>query len=244
MKSYKYSVPIMNATVNAGSRGEYLRLMKRSKVERVFLCICDLWDNEDTVQRNIDSLRDNIAFFSENGIEAAIWQGVTVGHGAVLSHDTDAVRKKVYAPIVDINGKVIEDTRCPLDASFRSDLSAYIARLAAETGAPLILLDDDFRISQHSSAPCCACDAHLALMSELCGEEIKREDIREKVFTSKSGKYRTAYLKAMGDSLRALAADLRRAVDKVAPDVRIGFCAVPKTASFQVFPLLLPVPLR
>ena len=167
----------MNATVTAESRSEYLRLMKESKVERVFLCICDLWDNEDTVQRNIDSLRDNISFFSKRGIEAAIWQGVTVGHGAVLSHDTEAIRKKTYAPIVDINGKVIGDTRCPLDESFKRDLSAYIARLAAETGTPLILLDDDFRISQHGSAQCCACDAHLALMSRLCGEEIKREEI-------------------------------------------------------------------
>lgn len=217
----------MNATVTAESRGEYLRLMKESKVERVFLCICDLWDNEATVQKNIGSLRDNISFFSKNGIEAAIWQGVTVGHGSVLSHDTDAVRKKAYAPIVDIKGNVIGDTRCPLDASFKRDLSAYIARLAAETGAPLILLDDDFRISQHGTAQCCACDAHLALMSELCGEEIKREEIEEKVFASKPNKYRAAYLKAMGDSLRALAAEIRRAVDRVAPAVRIGFCAVP-----------------
>ena len=227
MKKYKYSVPIMNATVTAESRGEYLRLMKGSKVERVFLCICDLWDDEDTIQRNIDSLKDNILFFSKNGIEAAIWQGVTVGHGAVLSHDTNTVRKKTYSPLVDINGNAVGDTRCPLDENFRRDLSAYIARLAAETGAPLILLDDDFRISQHGQAQCCACDAHLSLMSLLCGEEVKREEIKKRVFASKPNKYRAAYLKAMGDSLRALAADIRHAVDRVAPHVRIGFCAVP-----------------
>ena len=217
----------MNSTVNAESRGEYLRLMKEAGVERVFLAVCELWDNEETVSRNIASLKDNIAFFEENGIETAIWQGATIGHGGVLSHDTDFRRLKTYAPLVNINGEEIYDTRCPLDEDFKRDVSDYIARLARETGAKIILLDDDFRISQHGSVFCCACDKHLALMSEICGEEIKREDIAEKVFASKPNKYRKAYAKAMRDSLLGLAAEMRRTMDEFDPTVRIGICAVP-----------------
>ena len=227
MKSYKYSVPIMNSTVNAETRGEYLRLMKEAGAERVFLCVCDLWDHEPTVVRNLSSLKENIAFFNENGIEGAIWQGVTVGHGGVLSHDLEMNRVKTYTPLVDIKGKIVEDTRCPLDENFRRDVSDYITRLARETGAKLIILDDDLRISQHGDAYCCACEKHLALMSEICGEEIRREDIAEKVFASKPNKYRVAYLKAMGDSLRALVSEMRRTMDEFDPTVRIGFCGVP-----------------
>ena len=225
MKNYKYSVPIMNSTVTRENRGEYLRLMKDSRVERVFLTVCDLWDNETVVRNNLDSLKDNIAFFEENGIEAAIWQGVTVGHGGVLSHDLDFTRLKAYAPLVDLNGTAVADTRCPLDENFKRDVSEYIVRLAKETGARLILLDDDFRISQHSDAHCCACEMHLARMSEICGEEIKREELTEKVFGSKPNKYRDAYLKAMGDSMRELAADIRRAMNEFDPTVRIGLCS-------------------
>lgn len=217
----------MNSTVNAESRGEYLRMMKESKVERVFLAVCELWDNEETVSRNIASLKENIAFFEENGIEAAIWQGATVGHGGVLSHDTEFRRQKTYSPLINIDGQAVYDTRCPLDKEFQRDVSDYITRLARETGAKLILLDDDFRISQHSDAFCCACDKHLALMSEICGEEIKREEIAEKVFGSKPNKYRKAYAKAMSDSLLALAAEMRRTMDEFDPTVRIGICAVP-----------------
>ena len=226
MKNYKYSVPIMNSTVNANTRGEYLRLMKEAKVERVFLCICEIWDDEPAVRKNLNALKENIAFFRENGIEAAVWQGVTVGHGEVLSHDTETERIKTYTPLVNIKGKVIVDTRCPLDEDFRRDLSDYLVRIARETGAKLILLDDDFRISQHSDANCCACEKHMALMSELCGEELKREEIAEKVFASKSNKYRAAYLKAMGDSIRGLAAEIRKTMDNFDPTVRIGLCAV------------------
>ncbi|MBE6662410.1 MAG: hypothetical protein E7606_03920 [Ruminococcaceae bacterium] len=226
MKKYKYSVPIMNATVTVENRGEYLRLMKEAGVERVLLCICDLWDHEPTVAANIASLKANIAFFEENGIEAGIWQGDTLGHGVALSHALHSSAPKPYSPIVNLNGTVIGDTRCPLDEDFKRDVSDYLQRLARETGARLILLDDDFRIARRSDAFCCACEKHLAWMSELCGEELGREELSKKLF-EKPNKYRSAYIKATGDSLRALAAEMRRTMDEFDPTVRIGICCVP-----------------
>ena len=227
MKKYKYSVPIMNATVTVETRGEYLRLMKAAGVERVLLCVCDLWDHKPTVAANIASLKSNIAFFEENGIEAGIWQGDTVGHGAALSHALHLSIRKSYSPIVNLNGEAVSATRCPLDEEFRRDVSDYLQRLARETGARLILLDDDFRIARRSDAFCCACEKHLALMSELCGEELKRDTLAEHLLTSKPNKYRSAYIKATGDSLRGLAAEIRRTMDEFDPTVRIGICCVP-----------------
>ena len=227
MKKYKYSVPIMNATVTVENRGEYLRLMKEAGVERVLLCICDLWDHEPTVAANIASLKANIAFFEENGIEAGIWQADTIGHGVALSHALHSHTRKSYSPIVNLNGKAIRETRCPLDEEFQRDVSDYLQRLARETGAKLILLDDDFRVARRSEAFCCACEKHLARMSELCGEEMTRDVLAEHLLTSKLNKYRSAYIKATGDSLRGLAAEMRRTMDEFDPTVRIGICCVP-----------------
>ena len=222
---YKYSVPMMNLTVNEATRDEYLRMMKSSGVERVFLAICELWYDRESTEKNITTLRDNIAFFRKNGIEAAIWVGMTVGHGAVLSHETVGQKYTDYKPMVNFDGTVIGDTRCPSDPVFRAHLAEFIVRLARETDAKLILLDDDFRISQHGKGFCCACDAHIDMICRECGEALTREELKKRIFESPSNKYRAAYLKAMGDSLRAAAAEMREAMDEFDPSVCIALCS-------------------
>ena len=215
----------MNQTVNEDTREEYLRLFKEAQVERVFLAICDLWTNAEKSESTALSLKSNIKFFRDNGIDAAIWVGVTVGHGATLSHEQHAAKTLGYAPLVNLDGVPLYDTRCPLDKNFRADLSDFLVFLARETGARTILLDDDFRLSQHGAKYCCCCEEHMAKMSELCGEELKREEIETKVFASKPNKYRDAWIKAQGDSLRLLASDIRAAMNKFDRGVRIGICS-------------------
>ena len=64
----------------------------------------------------------------------------------------------------------------------------------------------------------------MARIRELCGEDVKREDLKQLVFGQKANRYRHAWLTAQRESLELLAADIRRAVDRVAPTVRVGLC--------------------
>ena len=81
---YKISVPIRNHTVTPENRATYLDLLKRSGAERVFLTRSRLCESEEEEQRMIDSLRANVSYFAENGLEVGIWVGSTIGHGVPL----------------------------------------------------------------------------------------------------------------------------------------------------------------
>lgn len=221
---YKISVPIMNVSLNKENREEYLHLLKEAAVQRVFLVIFGFGGDAAELEETIAALSENAAFLEKNGIEVAVWIGATIGHGSALaapgSTDADG---SAYSPLMNLSGQVIPNTRCPMDERFRRDISAFIGRIA-ETGIKIIMLDDDFRLSQHGPDFCCACDAHLAEIRRLCGEDVSREELRHLVFESKANKYRTAWLTAQRQSMEQLASDIRAAVDAVSKDVQIALC--------------------
>lgn len=219
---YRISVPINNATVTEETRELYLSLLKKSGASRVFLTHTRFFTSPEEEKREIASLKQNVSYFHENGIEAAIWIGNSIGHGGALVGCP--TQKTDYVPLVNLMGQAIEDTRCPLDPDFQKAFGQYLAALV-KTGAKTILIDDDFRLNQHKPELCCACELHMAHIRKLCGEHIERESLKELVFTQKTNKYRRAWLKAQGDSLRELAYAARRAVDEVDPSVRLALCS-------------------
>ena len=219
---YKISVPIRGCTVTKKTRNAYLDLLRRSKAERVFLTRTALCANEAEEQAMIESFRENIEFFTQNGIEAAIWVGTTIGHGTPLVGITERDSDQI-TPLQNLAGECIPNTRCPLDPVFREQIGHHLACLA-QTGTKLILLDDDFRMSQHGPEFCCTCPRHMARMQELTGEAFTREELRHLVFEQKANKYRHAWLTAQSESLRLLAQSLREAVDAVDPSIRLALC--------------------
>ncbi len=217
---YKISVPIFNVSITKETREKYLKQLKEAKVDRIFLCC--YWPKVD----EISSFKENIAYFKDNGIEPAIWYGSTIGHGGPLVCPNGDIISNRKSTLVNISGNPQYDTFCPLNDKFRKDISNSIASLA-NTGTSTIMLDDDFRINAHGAEVCCTCDKHMELIRKYCGEYISREKLKELAFTGKPNKYRDAFIKAQGDSLRLLATDIRRAVDKVNPDVRVTLCSSP-----------------
>lgn len=217
-------VPLMNASVTGETREIYLAQLRDCGVSQILLttahCICEPAE-EDQI---IASLRENIAFFRENGISAGVWIGSTIGHGSKLAIPGEAPTDS-FSPLVNLEGQPIAGTSCPLDAAFRGAVCRHIARVAGETGTDLIQLDDDFRLSQHGKSPCCCCARHLARMEAICGEPLAGKDLKRLIFAEKANRYRAAWLRAQGDSLRNFAAEIREAVDAVAPHVRIGICS-------------------
>ena len=220
---YQLSVPVMNATVNQKTRREYLRQFLACEAKRVFLV-----PDTDIVTgevRDFEALKENLAYFTDHGIEGAIWVGETVGHGGLL-HDVGTAKNSArMTPLVNFAGEERPGTRCPLDPFFREKVSRVFARLST-SGARLILIDDDFRLSQHGKQElCCLCDLHIARIHEILGEELDREELRKRILTGGPNKYRDAYLRASGDSLRELARLLRDTVDAIDPEIGLALCS-------------------
>ena len=220
---YQVSVPVMNATVTPQTREEYLRQFKACEVKRVFLVsYIDVYSGSVS---DFALLQENISFFEANGIEAAIWVGSTIGHGGLTHDESTEKDTESLSPLINFDGEIRYGTHCPLNKTFRQNLAAGFAKLAT-SGAKLILIDDDFRLSQHGKdAFCCLCPLHIEKINQICGEQLTREQLRDRIFGGKPNKYRNAYLKASGDSLHELAKCLREAVDEVDPTVGLALCS-------------------
>lgn len=73
--------------------------------------------------------------------------------------------------------------------------------------------------------PACLCDRHIAEIFRLTGDNVTRGEIRGHILKGGKNKYRDAYLKNNGDAFRAFAAEMRKAVDSINPEIRLGACA-------------------
>jgi len=220
---YTITVPIRNVTVNKLTRPRYLKLLQDAKVDRLLLTRSDFCANEAEERQMIEEMRDNIQYFRNHGIDTQMWVGNTTGHGGVLVGMKAQTVGAELTPIISIRGEAVPETRCPMDPSVR-DMLAHHFTLLAQTGAKTILLDDDFRMS-HGKDHCCACDYHMKRICELCGEEITREELEQKVFHEKANKYRAAWVTAQKEALLLLAHTLRDAVDSVDPTIRLALCS-------------------
>lgn len=206
----------MNRLVNDKTREDYLRILNEAECDRVFLCYMQ---NEDLTQ-----LKENIEYFRKNGFESCVWVAETIGHGSALLNSPENAEKETFAPLVNLDGNAIYGTFCPLDPNFIEEQSKILKGIA-ECKPDIIMLDDDFRLSQHGRVPCCACERHLELIKRECGETVTREMIKASL-VGKKNKYRDAWLKVQGESLYDAAKAFRRSVDEVDGDIPLSLCSV------------------
>ena len=216
---YKISVPIMATTVTRENRARYAELCKEAGAERIFLATNDLMRG---APRN---LKENVEYFQECGFEVGIWTD-TLGHGVVLSHVEDADLPSPYTQMVDLFGKQLHHACCPLDPAFQAEAAKRLCALA-DTGADLIMLDDDFRLSNHGGDLSCGCPLHMERIEKILGEPISLEELRPHLISGKKNKYRSAWLRAQSESLLELASALRKAMDQEHADTTLCFCTAP-----------------
>ena len=223
---YKISIPVMNDSLTPDTWESFLKLLKDAEIERIFIVLMQLGSTEEETADALSRLSNSAKFFADNGIEPCAWIGSTIGHGAALVAPGADKLTNSEKTLVDLSGNSVSDTHCPIDEAFRKKMAHQVA-LIAQTGVTTVLLDDDLRLSVHGNEYCCACNEHLGLMSQYAGETVTREVLKAQAFTGKPNKYRNAWLKAQGDSLRLLCRDIRAAVDEVAPSVRVAPCSPP-----------------
>lgn len=210
---YKISVPVMNANVTRCGREKVLKQLKRFNAERVILALDKYETNGEKRRQVMKELRENCAYFKANGFETGAW---------VWTFWLE--NNKSFTNMRSLNGAEIKEFMCPSDKNFVEFAAGYI-RDIAETGVDIIQFDDDFRYGFLSDSPACLCDRHIAEICRLTGKKLTREEIRKYILTGGKNKYRDAYLKANGDAFRAFAAEMRKAVDSVNPEIRLGACA-------------------
>lgn len=132
-----------------------------------------------------------------------------------------------WTRIVDLNGTESVSAGCPLDPDFRADFAGKVAEVAM-TGHPwLILFEDDFELSNHAGIRFgCFCPRHLEEFARRTGKFRTREELC-RIFSAggeKAQRLRLQYHMLACDTMKIIARDIRRAVDQVAPETRLGLC--------------------
>lgn len=225
---YKTTVPtiITNGHFN---KEKTLAELKRCGAERIALAIDRELDYSFSSPENLKLIKELVEYYHANGLEVLVWLGETLGHDSaygVASKYTN-MRAFVQGGVKDIGAF------CPLDKNFQSDFCSWIKSIA-ECKPDMIMLDDDFRLSNRGGVFMgCFCDKHLQKISEILGESLEPEHLKELIFKSGENKYRDAFLTTQNEAMKEFAAVLRAALDEVAPEIRLSFCACTGSYGFE-----------
>ncbi len=210
---YNISVPIIGNSAERMGLEKHLKNLKRLEAKRVMISINRYFISEKARKRELDALKKCCAFFKEHGLEVGAWIWTFM-----INEDND------YIHMVGINGETSKTQICPSDDNFRKFACDYLTEIAA-CGVDLIQFDDDFRYGHYDFGIGCACENHLKYINELLGENINREELAKKVLSGGESKYRNAWQESKKHYFELFASDVRKAVDKVNPDIRISICS-------------------
>ncbi|MBO5070958.1 MAG: hypothetical protein J6C37_11450, partial [Roseburia sp.] len=166
---YKISVPLWNQNIVRAGRDRLAELLKKMHAERVFLALDAYLTDEEEREKALEALQENCLFFQEKGFEVGAWIWT------FMIHNDDR-----YVHMTSPAGKVSSTQICPSDADFRAFAGEYVQKIA-RCGVDMIMYDDDFRYGFLDIGMGCTCKNHLARMSEILGEELGTEGLREKL---------------------------------------------------------------
>jgi len=227
---YKYSVPIMLHTINDENRYQIAQNLKECGIERLFLCPHVYLFEKSEI--DYADAKSKIEFFKSQGLEVGIWVS-SFGHGCALTHEngTSEVVDNITR-LEGIDNITSEFSACPFDDAVVEVFSDRIKKIA-ETGPDLIMFDDDYRLNIRNYKMGCACHLHLEEYYKRIGEVIPKEKLEAKIFSGNKNKYRTEWLKLMGETLVGFAKKMREAVDSVNSNIRLGVCGCFDTWDYE-----------
>ncbi len=211
---YKYTVPIGNLMLYHADRKKVVETMREMGVSRIMLCNASYYFEPEKKNIFFDALKDNCEYLKAEGFEVGYWVWTFM----------DARKNSKFVRMRIPSGEESVQSICPSDPNFRKFAADYICDVA-KCGVELIMYDDDFRYGNLQGSVGCVCDNHLAYMSEILGEKVTLETLDGKLFAGGANKYRSAWIESKRHFFELFASDMRAALDKVAPHVRLGFCA-------------------
>lgn len=209
---YNIAMPVMVSS-KTFNRESIINDLKKVGAKRVFLAIPSISYDREKQKDIYDKLAVEVKAFKESGIETGVWFWAFSMRG-----------ESPFTHIKGLGGKESSHEMCPADPGFLDFMSEQLRTVAA-MNPDLIMFDDDLRFGFLDSGYGCVCKHHMAKISEILGETVTDEGFFEKAFTGKKNKYRSAYLKAAGDSIKNFCARARQAVDSVNSSIRLGACS-------------------
>lgn len=219
---YQVSVPVMVTSPMFDAEAIY-RDLKEAEIRRIFLAIDMLTTDAERQEKIFEKLSAAVDFFRSRGMEVGVWFWTFWLSG---SHS--------FTPMTSEWSGEKKESRtmcCPMDPGYLDFMERNLTRIAG-MHPDIILFDDDFRFGMQDMGYGCTCRLHRARISELlCGEELPEGNLLATVFGGKPNRYRSAFLRANGESLLHFAERVRKAVDRVDPSIRVGACAC--TSSFD-----------
>jgi hypothetical protein len=126
-------------------------------------------------------------------------------------------QRRVFA-----DGHVSTEGACPLCPNLRAWVSgAY--KIYAGLRPPVLFVDDDYR-TMMAGGMSCFCPLHLKRIGELAGRAVTREEVVGAVLGDAwpAPELRRHYYTATTAGFVGLAEEIRRAVDSVSPETRVG----------------------
>lgn len=132
-------------------------------------------------------------------------------------------RRDDLEPIIRADGSVSPVSSCVLGENFRKALPKMIALFVSIAKPKYLLLEDDFSVSA-SSYYGCFCPLHLKEFAKIVGKEYDRQTLVD-LFKSNTKKGLALYKKwrtFMGDTLIDMAKAIRKEVDILSPEIRLG----------------------
>lgn len=208
----KPDIPVMNSNLNETTRKTLLEQIKQANTGRVWIAL----DREALFHRkdHLKRLESNLRFFEESGFETGVWLQA-FGFGEFLSYKDCG-----WTRLRSVTDKTKEnDALCPEDPDFMAAYLALIKEIAA-LSPELIMIDDDLCLSVRPGLGC-FCDRHIKLLER----EVGQIDDLTKIFVGGKNKYRDAWYRVTGNTMRSFCQRVRDAVNEIDPQIRVGLCA-------------------
>lgn len=226
-------VPISLKTITKETVPQYVEQVKSIGATRVLLCgNGHIYTDSCELRTNPDDVRFAIESFRTNNIEVGFWFSA-FGHGSVLFGVSPDIGEGKYTSIMGLDGNVSVHGYCPNDERFRRDYYEGL-KLAASFKPDMILLDDDFRITNRRGYKMgCFCELHRKDYYNRVGEVIPLSEISDKIFTGGKNKYRDAYMDMLKETLKGFLRGAREAIDEVDKKIRLAVCTAGETVDYD-----------
>ncbi len=198
----------------------YLEQLEQAGVKFVWLAPVR-WFNPQKWEEEINRFTSCAKILEDKGYEVGFWIQ-SFGFGTPIP-EAELPFTKSFQQITDLDGNTNGDAFCPLSP----DYSKYVAesiKSSARAGAKLIMLDDDMCLNIRPGLSC-ACERHMADFEKRLGYKPNRKTLKNTIYSGKPTPERKAWLESQGDSMRKFCSDMRKALDEVNPEARLGFCA-------------------
>ena len=228
LRPYKTVIPVKIPIEKLSTWGEaYAALAKKTDAE-LFIIIRNVFGDKSVFLKNVEELKTKVDFFKKKGVSVGAWLCPTTGHegmGLIIGEEGKKFTRRQVADYTGGKAKLIEQAFCPLDENFIKDFAWKMGEIA-KVGIERSLFEDDFRLSGPPITKiACCCRLHMDAYSKRIGRKVTIDELPELIYLNTDHTYRKEWMALKRETMVSFLEALRREVNKVNPEFRIGVSA-------------------